>query len=124
VLRPDGRVGIRRSEAGASPTTLKTSAALGIATGVWYRVRFELMGDALRLYVDGQLRVELQDSSLAKGTVALGGDNSAAAFDAYASPFPNRLCPEWWVAARRGQRAGGRGQRVTSCKRTRAEARE
>lgn len=81
VLRPDGRVAIRLRLAGASPTTLKTSAALGITTGVWYRVRFELVADALRLYVDDQLRVEVQDSSLTKGTVALGGDNSAAAFD-------------------------------------------
>jgi hypothetical protein len=81
VLRPDGRVAIRLRLAGASPTTLKTSTTLGITTGVWYRVRFELVADALRLYVDEQLRVEVQDSSLAKGTVALGGDNSAAAFD-------------------------------------------
>jgi hypothetical protein len=62
-------------------STLKTSTVLGITTAVWYRVRFELVGDALRLYVDDQLRVELQNSSLSKGTVALGGDNSAAAFD-------------------------------------------
>jgi hypothetical protein len=81
VLRPDGRVAIRLRLAGASPTTLKTSSVLGITPDTWYRVRFELVGDALRLYVDDQLRVEAQDPSLTKGTVALGGDNSAAVFD-------------------------------------------
>lgn len=81
VLRADGRVAIRVRLAGASPKTLKTSAALGITTGTWYRVRFELQADALRLYIDDQLKVEALDSSLTKGTVALGGDNSAAAFD-------------------------------------------
>lgn len=81
VLRPDGRVAIRLRLAGASPTTLKTSGIIGVAVNTWYRVRFELVGAALRLYVDEQLRVELQDGSLSKGTVALGGDNSAAAFD-------------------------------------------
>lgn len=81
VLRPDGRVAIRVRFAGTSPTTLKSSNALGITTGVWYRVRFELVADALRLYIDDQLRVEVQDGSLTKGTAALGGDNSAAAFD-------------------------------------------
>ena len=81
VLRPDGRVAIRLRLAGASPTTLKASGVLGITTDVWYRMRFELVGDALRLYVDDQLRVEAQDGSLTTGTVALGGDNSAAVFD-------------------------------------------
>jgi len=81
VLRPDGRVALRACLAGAAPTTLKTSPALGIAAGTWYHVRFELVGDSLRLSIDGALAVEVQDSSLAKGTLALGGDNSAALFD-------------------------------------------
>ena len=81
VLRSDGRVAIRLRLAGAATTTLKSSSDVGITTGTWYRVRFELLVDALRLYIDDQLRVEAQDSGLTKGTVALGGDNSAAVFD-------------------------------------------
>lgn len=81
VLRPDGRAAIRARVAGASPSSIKTSPALGITTGTWYHLRFELVGSALRFAVDGQLVAEIADSSLTKGTVALGGDNTAAVFD-------------------------------------------
>ncbi len=81
VLRPDGRAAIRARVAGTPPSSIKTSAALGIKVGTWYHLRFELVGSALRFLVDGQLVAEIADSSLTRGTVALGGDNTAAAFD-------------------------------------------
>jgi len=81
VLRPDGRAAIRARVAGSAPSSIKTSPALGITTGTWYHLRFELVGSALRLLVDGQLVAEIADGSLTKGTVALGGDNTAAVFD-------------------------------------------
>jgi hypothetical protein len=81
VLRPDGRAAIRARVAGSPPSSIKTSAALGMTAGTWYHLRFELVGSALRLSIDGQLRAEVEDTSLTKGTVALGGDNSAAIFD-------------------------------------------
>lgn len=81
VLRPDGRAAIRARVAGTPPSSIKTSAALGIKAGTWYHLRFELVGSALRFSVDGQLVAEITDSSLTRGTVALGGDNTAAAFD-------------------------------------------
>lgn len=81
VLRPDGRAAIRASVGGAPPASIKTSPVLGITTGTWYHLRFELVGSALRLSVDGKLAAEIADSSLTKGTVGLGGDNTAAAFD-------------------------------------------
>ena len=81
VLRPDGRVAIRARVAGAPPSSIKTSAALGIAAGTWYRLRFEIVGNALSLFVDDQLVAAVEDSNLTRGTVALGGDNTAAIFD-------------------------------------------
>lgn len=81
VLRPDGRVALRARVAGAPLSTLKTSATLGLAAGTWYDLRFELIGDALRLYVDDQLAAQITDNRLAQGTVALGGDNTSAIFD-------------------------------------------
>jgi hypothetical protein len=81
VLRPDARVAIRARVAGAPPSSIKTSAALGIAAGTWYRLRFEIVGNALSLFVDDQLVAAVEDSNLTRGTVALGGDNTAAVFD-------------------------------------------
>jgi len=81
VLRPDGRAAIRARVAGAPPSSIKTSASLGIKVGTWYRLRFELIGTTLRLAIDGQQVAVIDDSSLTRGTVALGGDNSAASFD-------------------------------------------
>lgn len=81
VLRPDGRVAIRASVAGSPPAAIKTSADFGVTTDVWYQLRFELVGTSLRLLVDGNVRVEAVDARLLRGTVALGGVNSAAMFD-------------------------------------------
>jgi hypothetical protein len=81
VLRPDGRVALRASVGGSPPAAIKTSADFGVTTGVWYQLRFELVGTSLKLFVDGNLRVEAVDARLLQGTVAVGGDNSAAAFD-------------------------------------------
>jgi hypothetical protein len=81
VLRPDGRAAIRARVAGASPSSIKTSAALGLKVDTWYRLRFELVGSTLRLLIDGQLAAEIEDGNLTRGTVALGGDNTAACFD-------------------------------------------
>lgn len=81
VLRPDGRAAIRARVAGAPPASIKTSPNFGVVAGTWYELRFELVGSSLRLYVDGVLRVEAQDERIAEGTVALGGENSAAIFD-------------------------------------------
>ncbi len=81
ALRPDGRASIRASVGGSPPATIKTSANFGVAAGVWYRLRFELVGVDLRLYVDDTLRVEVQEAQLTQGTVAVGGTNSAALFD-------------------------------------------
>lgn len=81
VLRPDGRAAIRARVAGAPTASIKTSPNFGVVAGTWYEMRFELVGSSLRLYVDGVLRVEAQDERIAEGTVALGGENSAAIFD-------------------------------------------
>jgi pectate lyase len=81
VLRPDGRVAIRARVAGAPPASIKTSVDFGVAANTWYQLRFELVGTLLRLYIDDALRVEATDDRIANGTVALGGENSAAIFD-------------------------------------------
>ncbi len=81
ALRPDRRLAIRARVGGTPPASIKTSADFGITTGIWYRLRFELVGNSLKAFVDGILRAEVQDDRLAKGTVALAGTNSAALFD-------------------------------------------
>ena len=79
-FRSDGRVAIRGSVAG-SVASIKTSDDIQIKTGVWYSLRFSLIGDVLRLYVDDVVRAEAVDSRITQGTVALGGDNTVALFD-------------------------------------------
>jgi hypothetical protein len=81
VLRPDGRVAIRASVGGAPPASIKTSPDFGVTTDVWYQLRFELVGSSLKLFVDGNLRVDTVDARLSQGTVAIGGTNTAAMFD-------------------------------------------
>lgn len=81
VLRPDGRVAIRASVGGAPLATIKTSANFGVTTDVWYQLRFELVGSSLKLFVDGDLRIDTTDARLTQGTVAIGGTNTAAMFD-------------------------------------------
>jgi pectate lyase len=81
VLRPDGRAAIRARVGGAPSSSLKSSTALGIKVDTWYRLRFELVGTTLRFSIDGQEVAQVDDGNLTHGTVALGGDNSAANFD-------------------------------------------
>ncbi|HEX2872506.1 MAG TPA: hypothetical protein VHP33_14655 [Polyangiaceae bacterium] len=81
VLRPDGRVAIRASVGGAPPAAIKTSPNFGVTTDVWYQLRFELVGSSLKLFVDGNLRIDTTDARLSQGTVAIGGTNTAAMFD-------------------------------------------
>ncbi len=80
ALRPDGRASIRACVAGAT-STIKTSAILGITTGVWYELKLEVVGDSLRLYVDERLVASILDNRIKDGGVAVGGVNSAAQFD-------------------------------------------
>jgi hypothetical protein len=81
VLRPDGRAAIRARVGGGAVASIKTGPERGITTGIWYLLRFELLGTTLRLHLDGEVVAEVEDDRIGEGTVALGGENSSALFD-------------------------------------------
>ena len=60
-------------------TGLASPTAMAIAPDG--RIFVAEKGGTLRLSIDGKLAAEIADSSLTRGTVALGGDNTAASFD-------------------------------------------
>jgi len=72
ALRGDGSVIIRKRLQGKS-ASWATGVDVGIAPGVWYTVRLEVLGSTLNAFLDGKLIYSVVDNDpLASGTVALG----------------------------------------------------
>jgi hypothetical protein len=76
ALRQDGKIAIRKNT-----TTLGSAVAAGIAEGIWYTVRLEIVGSTLKAYVNGVLTDTESDTSLAAGGIAVGTVNTTAEFD-------------------------------------------
>ncbi|MGG4142512.1 LamG-like jellyroll fold domain-containing protein [Paenibacillus algorifonticola] len=75
-----GTLEIRKKVSG-STTTIASKTNFGLATGVWYKVKLELSGTSIKLYVNGQLELSAADSSLAAGAAGLVTFKSIAKFD-------------------------------------------
>ena len=43
-----------------------------VMQGVWYLVRIEVQGETIRIYVDGDLKIEKTDSQVSAGNIAIG----------------------------------------------------
>ncbi len=52
-----------------------------VTRGQWYRVRLEMIGTALSVYVAGALQFTATDASFSHGMIAVGGWSSTAQFD-------------------------------------------
>jgi hypothetical protein len=79
TLRRNGAISLRKLVNGTI-TELDT-ATLPIGVGTWYAVRLEAVGSAVRVYVDGELRLEATDTSHAAGRFGLVTYQAAADFD-------------------------------------------
>jgi hypothetical protein len=74
-LRKDGKVYIKLKHCDAYTTLAGASFSQGaVQTGTWYGLRFEVVGQRLRLYVDGQLELEAFDDMLFWGTTGVRSD--------------------------------------------------
>ena len=81
TLRSGNTVSLRKLVNGA--ITELGSAPFTVNIGTPYRVRLEAVGNQLRAYVDGTLRVQATDNSLARGAGGLVTFRAAADFDDY-----------------------------------------
>jgi hypothetical protein len=65
TLRSNGTISLRKLVNG-SITALATANFTALPEQ-WHRIRFEIVGNALRVFVDDQLRLQARDSTFAKG---------------------------------------------------------
>jgi hypothetical protein len=79
TLRNNNTVSLRRLVSGA--ITELDSAPLTITTGTWYRLRFEAVGNLLRVYINDVLRLEATDASHASGRYGAVMYRTAAQYD-------------------------------------------
>ncbi|SFF31676.1 pectate lyase [Paenibacillus algorifonticola] len=75
-----GTLEIRKKVSG-STTTLASKTNFGLAAGVWYKVKLEMSGTSIKLYVNDQLELSATDSSLTAGAAGLVTFKSIAKFD-------------------------------------------
>ncbi len=69
TLRQDGTVSLRKLVNGA--IHVLGTAPLSTVVGDWKNVRFELIGDALRVYCDNRILLQARDSTFARGRYGL-----------------------------------------------------
>ncbi|KQO18388.1 pectate lyase family protein [Paenibacillus sp. Leaf72] len=70
-----------RKKVNGSTTTLASKAGYALETGVWYKVKLEMSGTTINMYVDGKLELSAADTSLAAGAAGLVTFKSIAKFD-------------------------------------------
>jgi hypothetical protein len=78
-LSSAGRLELRKYVNGA--VTELASKPFPVTLGQWYRVRLEMIGTALSVYVAGALQLTATDATFSHGMIALGGYGNTAQFD-------------------------------------------
>jgi len=70
------------SSLGDAPWEPLAEPGYKVEQGVWYQVRIEVQGETIRVYVDGELKIEKTDSNVSAGDIAIGNlGNTHAQFD-------------------------------------------
>lgn len=81
-LRKDGKVYIKLKHCDAYTTLAGADFSQGpVQTGTWYDLRFEVVGQRLRFYVDGHLELEAFDDTLSWGTTGVRTDYATMYLD-------------------------------------------
>ncbi|MFK4343553.1 MULTISPECIES: family 16 glycoside hydrolase [unclassified Paenibacillus] len=70
-----------RKKVNGSMKTLATNNKYKLDTNTWYRVKLELSGSEIKMYVNDQLELTATDSSLASGAIGLVTSKAVAQFD-------------------------------------------
>jgi hypothetical protein len=68
--------------------TILDEVAMPVTVGTSYRVRFEVIGDQLRLYVNGRLMAEAEDETFSRGRHGMVTYRAAADFDSFRASRP------------------------------------
>jgi hypothetical protein len=98
ALRGDGKAALGKRVAGVdSVLGAPVAVAGGIAAGSWYDVKLEMVGTALKAYVNGALLLTQTDTSCSAGSVGVG--SVGAAFEAddvrVTAPTTNTCVQDW-----------------------------
>jgi len=78
ALRSSNTIELKK-KVGGTVTTLQ-SAAFTVATGTWYTLKLEVVGNALKAYINGQLKLSATDTTLASGKIGVGGYAASASY--------------------------------------------
>lgn len=70
-----------RKKVNGSTTTLATKTNFPINTGITYKVKLELNGDSINMYVNDVLQLNAHDNNLTSGGIGLVAYKTAAKFD-------------------------------------------
>ena len=96
-LRDANKIELKKVLSGS--TTTLASVDYTVSTGVWYTVRLDAQGSALRGYVNGAQVISASDSSIAAGQAGVATYNGSASFDDVlvtsdtTSPSPTPVTP-------------------------------
>jgi pectate lyase C len=74
-----GKLEIRKKVNGSTSTL--TSKAFPLTTNKWYKVKLEMNGSTIRMYVDGVLQLTATNSDLSSGMIGLVGYKAATRYD-------------------------------------------
>jgi pectate lyase len=85
-LRSSNIVSLRKVVNGTESTL--ASAPFPVLPATWYQLRFDVVGNTLRAYVNGTLRLETTDDSLARGNSGPAMFKAATDFDDFSAYQP------------------------------------
>jgi len=86
TVRNDNSIALRKLVNGAIVEL--DVAPLTVTTNTWYTLRLEAIGSSLRAYVNGQLTLEAQDTSHARGSYGLAMYKAATNYDDFLALQP------------------------------------
>ena len=85
AIQSDGNVKLKKKAGGSNASigssATGSSAAPKLSTDTWYTLKLEIVGTALKAYLDGTPVWTATDSDIASGGIALATKNATAQFD-------------------------------------------
>jgi pectate lyase len=86
TLRSSNTVSLRKFVNGTA--TVLASAPFAVSPAIWYNLRLEAVGDQIRAYVNGTLKLEATDTTHARGTSGPVMFKAATDYDDFATYQP------------------------------------
>jgi hypothetical protein len=80
ALQSNGDFKIKKFS-GGNNTSISSAASVDVAVNTWYTVKLEVIGTALKAYLNGTAVLNATDADVTAGGIAVGTKNATAAFD-------------------------------------------